>query len=583
MTTTAQATPTGDLAPFDLLLAHFDQLIRRPADIPRLNELILRLAVQGKLVPQDPADEPASKLLPRIAAEKARLVAAGEIRKSEPLPPIGEDEVPFEVPTVWIWVRLDDIGDWGAGATPKRGNLNYYENGTIPWLKTGELNDGYIDKAEEYITELALKENSLRFNKPGDILIAMYGATIGKLGILEIAATTNQACCACTPFSGVFNRYLFYYLRSLRANLKALGAGGAQPNISRQKIIATPIPLPPLAEQRRIVERVETLLEQTRALAAELAAAETEQAALNRASLHHLTGAASAAELSERWAQLAASFDDLYTGPAAVAELKQAILQLAVQGKLAAQNPADEPASQLLQRIEAEKQRLVAAGKIQAENPLPPIDEVDIPFEVPTGWEWCRLADVCKKIQDGTHHSPQQQYRDYAEGRYLYLTSKNIKFDGLDFTDVTYIDEEFHRKVYQRCDPEKGDILLVKDGAMTGTVTINDLDDEFSLLSSVALLKPFKDAVCPSYIKYYLQSPIGLDSITGKMSGSAIPRIILRKIKPSFIPLPPLAEQRRIVARVEQLLGLCDDLKAQLAAGESARARLVEELVNCEL
>ena len=227
--------------------------------IIKLRQSILQEAVQGKLVPQDPNDEPASVLLERIKEEKERLIKEGKIKKEKPLPPITEDEIPYELPKGWEWVRLGDIGDWGAGATPSRRNPKYY-NGEILWLKTGELKDGYIDDSVEKITELALKECSLRLNKPGDILIAMYGATIGKLGILNVEATTNQACCGCTPFSQVYNRYLFYLLLSLREEFKGQGAGGAQPNISKQKIINTIAPLPPLNEQKRIVEKVDQLM-----------------------------------------------------------------------------------------------------------------------------------------------------------------------------------------------------------------------------------------------------------------------------------------------------------------------------------
>ena len=229
-------------------------------DIQGLKDKILQLAIQGKLVAQDPNDEPASVLLEKIKEERDKLVREKEIKKQKPLPEITEEEKPFKIPESWEWVRLGEIGDWGAGATPKRSNPKYYKNGTIPWIKTGELNDGYIKHSEEYITEEAIKETSVRMNKIGDVLIAMYGATIGKLGILKIKATTNQACCACTPFNGVFNRYLFYYLLSQRENLKNKGEGGAQPNISKEKIVNYIFPLPPIAEQKRIVEKVDTIM-----------------------------------------------------------------------------------------------------------------------------------------------------------------------------------------------------------------------------------------------------------------------------------------------------------------------------------
>ena len=225
----------------------------------KMREALLQEAIRGELVPQDENDEPASVLLEKIKTEKERLIKEKVIKKSKSLPQITDEEKPYDLPEGWEWVRLGDIGDWGAGATPLRSRSDYY-NGTVPWLKTGELNDGYITECEEYITELALKETSVRLNKPGDVLIAMYGATIGKLGILNIQATTNQACCACSVFDGVNNKFLFYYLRSMRESFKEMSEGGAQPNISKDKISKTLFPLPPLSEQKRIVDKLDELM-----------------------------------------------------------------------------------------------------------------------------------------------------------------------------------------------------------------------------------------------------------------------------------------------------------------------------------
>lgn len=172
-----------------------------------------------------------------------------------------DETLPFEIPNSWEWVRLGEIGDWGAGATPQRGNPEYYNNGTIPWLKTGELNNDYIYDSEEKISEIALEKCSLRYNQIGDILIAMYGATIGKLGIVGKPLTTNQACCACTPHAGIYNEYLFYLLMANKDNFIKMGFGGAQPNISREKIINFLAPIPPLAEQHRIVKKLKEVLD----------------------------------------------------------------------------------------------------------------------------------------------------------------------------------------------------------------------------------------------------------------------------------------------------------------------------------
>jgi len=262
---------------FSPVLAEYDKLENQATKLDseiydKLKKSILQYAIQGKLVEQDETDEPASVLLERIRAEKkAQLgkkyvesyIYKGDdncyyekVGKNEP---ILVEDLPFDIPDTWMWARLGYIGDWGAGATPARGNPEYY-NGNIPWIKTGELNNSYVFSSEETITLKALNECSLRYNKKGDVLIAMYGATIGKLAIAGIDLTTNQACCACTPHSGINNLYLFYLLMAEKDRFVKMGAGGAQPNISREKIVTHIVPIPPYSEQLKIVNAIKYIL-----------------------------------------------------------------------------------------------------------------------------------------------------------------------------------------------------------------------------------------------------------------------------------------------------------------------------------
>ena len=234
-------------------LALIDQIEQGKVDlqtiIKQTKSKILDLAIHGKLVPQDPNDEPAIKLLKRINPDFT------------PCDNGHYPNIPFDIPRNWIWVELGKIGRWQSGSTPNRLNKAYY-GGNIPWLKTGDLNDGYITHIPEYITEKALNETSVKLNPIGSVLIAMYGATIGKIGILTFAATTNQACCACDVFEGIEKEYLFYFLLSHKEEFIKLGGGGAQPNISKEKIVSTYIPLPPNAEQIRIIKTIHQLFDQ---------------------------------------------------------------------------------------------------------------------------------------------------------------------------------------------------------------------------------------------------------------------------------------------------------------------------------
>lgn len=242
----------------------------------QLKKSILQYAIEGNLVQQDPNDEPAFVLLERIREEKNKLVAEGKIKKDKNESIIYrrdnsyyekcgskilciDEEIPFYIPDNWEWARLGNIGEWKAGATPSKSNMEYYKNGSIPWLLTGDLNDGIIQEIPNKITEKALNETSVKLNPSGSVLIAMYGATIGKLGILSFPATTNQACCACNVFQPFYNLYLFYFLMANKIPFVKQGEGGAQPNISREKIVKTLIPVPPINEQKRIINKIKKL------------------------------------------------------------------------------------------------------------------------------------------------------------------------------------------------------------------------------------------------------------------------------------------------------------------------------------
>ena len=242
---------------FDLIKEIESGKVELKSYIKQTKSKILDLAITGKLVPQDPNDEPAIELLKRINPD------------FQPCDNSHYGNLPFEVPDGWCWATLGSIGKWQSGATPSRMRKDYY-GGDIPWLKTGDLNDWYITDIPEYITQQALNETSVKLNPAGSILIAMYGATIGKIGILTMPATTNQACCACISHNGIEQMYLFYYLLSHKEEFVRQGGGGAQPNISKEKIVETLIPIPPLSEQLRIIKAIEAIFNKIDNITAEL-------------------------------------------------------------------------------------------------------------------------------------------------------------------------------------------------------------------------------------------------------------------------------------------------------------------------
>ena len=454
-----------------------------------------------------------------------------KIGKNEPV--CIADEVPFEIPERWEWVRLGSIGDWGSGATPSRTTPEYY-NGNIPWLKTGDLNDGYITHIPETITERALLETSVRLNPIGSVLIAMYGATIGKLGILQTPATTNQACCACIPFTGIYNEFLFYFLMSQKLAFIKRGEGGAQPNISKEKIVATLMPLPPKAEQKRIVEKLHILqpyIESYTLLEKE------------DIKLHH-------------------SFPEI---------LKKSILQYAIQGKLVPQAPTDEPASVLLERIRAEKEQLIKAGKIKRDKHESVIfrrdnsyyERVDgierciddeIPFEISDSWEWCRLGELIETIDTGKSFKCEERPPDKNEYGIIKVSA---------VTWGTFNQEE-SKTCFSTSPWVKGYSIQVDDflicrantAALVGGCVIVDKISKRLMLSDKVLRIEFSDSISKTYVLYTLRTPFVRAQLSAAASGTSesMKNISQNAIKGLLIPFPPIKEQYRIVSKVEESL-----------------------------
>ena len=475
-----------------------------------LKNSILQLAMQGKLVPQDPSDEPASELIKKIKADKVRLIKEGKNRKEKPLLPMSIEEIPYDIPVNWEWERFGNIVNLlsGQDMTPSEYNSNSYG---IPYI-TGASN---IDGQDIIINRWTDKAKAVAHK--GDLLLTCKG-TVGKIAILEEEnAHIARQLMAITPLrvDGIFIKFFIEnQIPHLKSNSKSL-----IPGIERNNVLSLCIPIPPLEEQKRIVEKIEELLP-----------------LIERYD-----------ESEKRLLELNKKFPD---------ELRKAILQQAVQGKLTEQDPHDEPASELLKKIKAEKIRLIKEGKIKKEKPLPPISDDEIPFDIPEGWVWIRLNSIAQKITDGTHHSPP----NIQSGDYMYITAKNIKEYGVELHNVTYVTAEIHNEIFSRCNPEFGDLLLIKDGATAGVATVNNIHEPFSMLSSVALIK-LCPSVLPEYVVWVLRSNLFYANLRANMKGAAITRVTLKQIEPMLLPLPPLAEQDRIVAKIKELLPLCDSLK----------------------
>lgn len=453
-------------------------------DTKKLRQKILDLAIHGKLVPQDPNDEPASVLLERIKAEKERLIKEGKIKgskksaKASDTPHYGN--VPFEVPDNWAWTTLGNIGTWQAGGTPSRSNKSYY-GGNIPWLKTGDLNDGLITNIPEKITEDAVANSSAKINPTGSVLIAMYGATIGKLGILTFPATTNQACCACIEYFAITQKYLFYFLLSHRDMFIAKGGGGAQPNISKEIIVNTAIPLPPLAEQERIVIEI------------------------------------------EHWFAL---IDEIEQGKsdlqAVIKQAKSKILDLAIHGKLVPQDPNDEPASELLKRINPK-------AEITCDNGHYP--------QLPDSWAVVPMQMLCS-LTDG----------EKLDGK------------GMPNLDVKYLrgERDFKTLTNGRY-VAANSLLILVDGENSGEVFRTPIE---GYQGSTFKQLHINENMLAEYILHVIN--LHRKALRENKVGSAIPHLDKKLFKAIEVPVPPYDEQVRIVTVINSMHSKLDAIMESL-------------------
>ena len=472
-------------------------------DTKKLRQKILDLAIHGKLVPQDSNDEPASVLLERIRAEKERLIAEGKIKRSKKSATSDTshyENVPFEVPEGWCWRTLGDIGTWQAGGTPSRMHKEYY-GGNIPWLKTGDLNDGIITSIPENITEEGLNNSSAKLNPTGSVLIAMYGATIGKIGILGMPATTNQACCACINYKGLIQKYLFYFLLSHKKEFIALGGGGAQPNISKDIIVKTLIPIPPIKEQERIVSQIDNLLNLLDTLDTNKYALET-----------------------------------------LISHAKSKILDLAIHGKLVPQDANDEPALELLKRINP---KAVAS----CDNP-------HYVGDIPSNWVWTTLGSIGKWQSGGT---PSKMHKEYYGGNIPWLKTGDLN-DAL-VTDIPeHITELGLENSSAKLNPA-GSVLIAMYGATIGKVGILGIPATTNQACCACI--EYKGITQQHLFLFLLANKANFVAAGG---GGAQPNISKEIITKTLIPLPPIEEQNRIVAKVKDLFSQLDLIEKSLQA-----------------
>ena len=491
----------------------------------QLKNAILQEAIEGRLVPQDPNDEPASALLARIRKEKERLVKAGKLKKKDlEVKPISEEEIPFEIPESWVWCRISRLFETSSGSTPQSKNPKYYSNGNINWVRTTDLNNGALSSCEIRITKDAVADYHLNIIPRDSICIAMYGGggTIGKHSIIKFDTTINQSVCAIYP-NGICNMdYLHYFMQYQRPNWMDYAAGSRKdPNINQIIIKNCLFPLPPLAEQQRIVDKLNKLLPKVEEYG-------KAQDALNKLN----------EELPER--------------------LKKSILQEAIEGRLVPQDPNDEPTSVLLAKIRKEKEELVKEGILKKKDLIEiPITEDEIPFDIPETWEWCRVKTILNVYSARRVHE-----KDWRSSGIPFYRAREIGklADTGNVNNDLFIDKSLYDEFSKSGVPLAGDLMVTAVGTLGKTYIVKE-GEVFYYKDGSVLCFNNRFHIDAKFLKYYIESPAFIEQYANESQGTTVATLTMVRVNEYLIPLPPLAEQYRIVEKLEQLLGEIDKLK----------------------
>ncbi len=547
-----------------LLEKHFDTAFAAPDGIKKLRELILTLAMQGKLVPQDANDQPARELLKEIEAEKKRLVKAGKIKAQNPLPEIKPEEVPYSLPPRWTWVRLGDLVYIEMGQSPASYSYNQEGNG-LPFFQ------GKADFGKLHPTPRNWCTQPQKYAYPNDVLLSVR-APVGPTNISNLECCIGRGLAALRPLAGVSAFFINCLIISFRSILESFATGTTFAAVSKSDVENLVIPVPPLAEQRRIVAKVDQLIACCDELEKLRAEHGQKRIAVHTVVLNRLLTATEGETFSATWAFITQNFGELYSVKESVAELRKAILQLAVMGKLVPQNVNDQPARELLKEIEAEKKRLVKEGKIKASAPLLEIKPEEVPYELSKGWEWVRLGSISSKIHYGYTASANHSLKDI---RLLRIT--DIQDNKVDWISVPGCDIK-EKDVDQYLLANK-DILIARTGGTVGkSYLVKNIDVKAVFASYLIRVVPSAH-IDVNYLKYFIEGPLYWEQLYAKCSGTGQPNVNGTSLSTLLLSLPPLAEQRRIVAKIDQLMALCDELEKQIDAATRNQTALLNAVM----
>ena len=551
--------------------------------IKKLRELILELAVRGKLVPQDPNDEPASKLLEHIAAEKEQLIKDKKIKNQKQSESVSPDEAYFVVPNNWSWSRLSMIAEIG----PRNDKIDDdSDTSFIPMPLISTSYDGRHGSETRKWREI--KKGYTHFTD-GDIGVAKITpcfenskAAVFSGLINGVGAGTTELHIA-RPFTNTIHpNYVLLYLKSpifLKNGESKMTGSAGQKRVPKDFFANNPFPLPPGDEQKRIVAKVDELMTLCDQLESQTEASIEAHKLLVKTLLETLTNAKDADELNDRWQRISEHFDVLFSTEDSIEQLKQTILQLAVMGKLVKQDPSDEPASKLLERIAAEKEQLIKDKKIKKQKPLPPIAEDEMPFDLPDGWEWCMLCDV--STIKGGKRLPKGHSLTTEPTPYIYIRVSDMKDGSIKEDDLHFIHEETRSHI-ENYIIESADIYMTIVGATIGKCGLVPPRFNGMNLTENAARIIIHGMVTKEFLHMLLDSELAQSQFIDKTKQVGVQKMALNRLASTKIALPPLNEQLRIVERSISLKSLCDELKTKLSQTAQMQMKVADGITSNE-
>lgn len=554
-----------------LLLENFEALAGAPGGIKKLRELILELAVRGKLVPQDPNDEPAESLLAEVQQERLRLMEAGRIKKEKPAQPVAKEDVPCELPVGWAWGRIGDTAQYINGLAFKPGDWG--EVGR-PIIRIQNLSgrNGEYNRTDRIVDDSVVV-------RPGDILVSWSATLDAYYWTLPEEGVLNQHIFRVIPSGLVEKPYLYLLLKAAIREMEEgdHAHGLVMTHINRGPFLAHIVGIPPLSEQSRIVAKVDELMALCDQLESRQSDAEAAHEKLVRELLATLTQGQSAEDFQANWQRLTTHFDTLFTTEASIDALKQAILRLAVMGRLVPQDMNDESAAHLLARVQAEQSRGAVAANGRKEKKWEAVGDEERPFEVPTGWVLVRLGQVVSFLNGYAFKSEWFS----REGVRL-LRNINVSHGVLDWGDSVCVPAD-RAEEFRAWDLSVGDVVLSLDRPLISSglkyAVVEESDLPCLLLQRVAKLAPVAESILADYLVVWLTSEFFTKSIDpGRSNG--VPHISTGQVAALPFVLPPISEQSRIVKKVDELFALCDTLKARFVSSRQAETQIATALIE---